>query len=184
MQTVVCMHIYRLHNIHVNLQPSPLSILLQYCNILFWPIWLTHQISNLDLTFLPFVLIGLEQAFHLCNTSQLGSVAARDKIFWRVPIQTFYVTQTIFSSDQFRFWSFWYHGVILVKRNPHPRVDVEICAKFGGGWSSGLHMKEGHRYIQTVCFIFIDKVQGSPLGNLTPKEFLLKSLTTFFWKIL
>jgi len=111
MQTVVCMHIYRLHNIHVNLQPSPLSILLQYCNILFWPIWLTHQISNLDLTFLPFVLIGLEQAFHLCNTSQLGSVAARDKIFWRVPIQTFYVTQTIFSSDQFRFWSLGYPGI-------------------------------------------------------------------------
>jgi len=33
---------------------------------------------------------------------------------------------------------------------------VEVCAKFGGDWSGGLRMKEGHRYIGTVSFIDID----------------------------
>jgi len=44
-----------------------------------------------------------------------------------------------------------------------PRVGVEIYTKFGGCWSGGSRVKEGHRYIiyvgnvgiyvPTVCFI-------------------------------
>jgi len=34
---------------------------------------------------------------------------------------------------------------------------VEVCAKFGGDWFGGLRVKEGHRYLQTVCFIYIDR---------------------------
>jgi len=36
-------------------------------------------------------------------------------------------------------------GHTCVKNLPC-QVGVEVCAKFGGDWSSGLRVKEGHRY--------------------------------------
>jgi len=44
----------------------------------------------------------------------------------------------------------WVGRVIVVKRTL-PEL-LEVCAKFGGDWSSSLHVKEGHLHKQTVCF--------------------------------
>jgi len=65
------------------------------------------------------------------------------------------------------FWSLRYPGVRglgwcrhACAKN-HPWVGGEVCAKFGGDWSGGSCVKEGHRYIgtqvQTVTFIYIDR---------------------------
>jgi len=37
----------------------------------------------------------------------------------------------------------------------HPWVGGEVCAKFGGDWSGGSGVKEGHRYIGTNSLFFI-----------------------------
>jgi len=50
---------------------------------------------------------------------------------------------------------------------------VEVCTKFGADWSGGSRVKEGDRYIVTVCFvnideekIFISKIKKSPYIGL------------------
>jgi len=53
--------------------------------------------------------------------------------------------------DLLRVWSLGYPEVRGLGRRGHTcvknLVGVEVCAKFGGDWSSGLHLKDGHRYI-------------------------------------
>jgi len=75
--------------------------------------------------------------------SQPGPGSAREKFDELVsPIWTFYVTQSFLSRDPFGFWSPWGHACV----KNLPRVGGEVCVKFGGDWSGGLHMKGGHRY--------------------------------------
>jgi len=52
--------------------------------------------------------------------------------------------------EKFVFWSLGYPGVrgsgwcgYACAKN-HPWVGGEVCAKFGGDWSSGSGVKEGH----------------------------------------
>jgi len=61
------------------------------------------------------------------------------------------------------FWSLEYPGVGVrgsgwwghACATNHPWVGVEICAKFGGDWSGGSGVKEGHRYIGTNSLFYI-----------------------------
>jgi len=102
--------------------------------------------------------------FYWC-TSQLGPGTAQEKFNeLRSTIWTFFVKQSLFSSDLSRFWSLGYPGVCGLGWRGHscaqnfPRVGGEVCTKFGGDWSGGSPVKRGHRYItvQTVSFTCID----------------------------
>jgi len=62
----------------------------------------------------------------------------------------FFVKQSFFSSDRFRFWSAQgsgdrFGGGHTCVKDLH-RVGAEVCAKFGGDWFCGSHVKEGQRY--------------------------------------
>jgi len=131
--------------------------------IIFYRYWnLKAEIRVCRLHIYPYPLIH--------KTSQPGPSAARDEKFLRVPIGTFYISQTIFSHDPLRFWSLEYPGVrgsgwrgqTWVKSLS--RVGVEVCAKFGGDWSGGSRVNEGHRkahkYKQSVLYICIDEGDG------------------------
>jgi len=69
------------------------------------------------------------------------------------PIWTFFVKQSFFSRDLFRFWSLGYLGVWrLIWRDQTcvknlPWVDVEVCTKFAS------RVKEERRYKQSVLYI-------------------------------
>jgi len=60
----------------------------------------------------------------------------------------FFVKQTFFSSDLFKFWSLGYPGVRESGWQSHtcvkilPQVGVEVCSKFGVDWSGGSRVKE------------------------------------------
>jgi len=64
--------------------------------------------------------------------------------------------QSFLSYDFVRFWSLGYprlrelgcQGNTSVKNVP--QVGVEVCTKFGGDWSYGSRVKEGHRYKQSL----------------------------------
>jgi len=76
-------------------------------------------------------------------TSQPGTGTSQEKFNEiKSPTWTFYVTQSIFSRDLFRFWNLGYPAVrgsdwqgAFVKNLP--RIDVEVCTKFGGDWFGG-----------------------------------------------
>jgi len=83
---------------------------------------------------------------YLFATSQPRPSTARERF------NAFFVYQSFFTSDLFRFWSLGYPrvrgagwwGQTCVKKLP--QVGVQVCAKFGGDWSGGLLVKEEHRY--------------------------------------
>jgi len=71
-----------------------------------------------------------------------------------------------FSSYLLRFWSLGYPGVRGLGWQGHTciknlsRVGVEICTKFGGDWSSGSRVKEGHKvgwYTGTNSLFYIHR---------------------------
>jgi len=64
----------------------------------------------------------------------------------------------------------WGPGVGLVRSclcyKNHPWVGGKVCAKFGGDWSGGSLVKEGHRYKQSLLYIYKEKKKIEDLASI------------------
>jgi len=57
---------------------------------------------------------------------------------------------------------------------------VEVCAKFGGDWSGGLRLKEGHRHKKSVLYVcpsFTHKPLDQSTDPAVPQTPKLKKIT-------
>jgi len=59
---------------------------------------------------------------------------------------------------------------------------VQVCAKFGGDWSNGLHVKWEHRYKHSLLYMYIDWVWGLRNEGLTKAKNTKNPNGAFFKK--